>query len=376
VWNIESTKPDINVLFDYVTVTFPVDDEETDFYEEHEGQSIYALFSNSHFQHFLTLLGLNQLDYSDKGKIEHYDKLIMYKEHIVFKYNGPKNKMGLKTHSFELKGEGCREAEKLGIDWYQLFAYIHEYGLTVSTLHIASDIFTEKYFTIDQLLKKSLGDEYISPSRKFSHIHSSKSKVKAGTSLYFGSRDANQVNIYDKKNERYYKGYDVDTNVWIRIEIRLKSNKSWDFVRLFVLNGYENLPSLYLDILKGMLVFKSKSKTTNRKERWNIWRPWERFLKDTNGIKLKNQSFLESTLVRKREWLIHSAGRILLEFYSSINEEEKVKFFNEILDRKIEKINQTSLVRVNEHRQKFQLQTFESLDLYKEYLLKDLNKII
>lgn len=372
---IDLVRPDINVLFDYVTITFPVDTSESE-YRHYNGPTLYALFTNTHFQYFLSLFGFDTTCYSDKGKVEHYDKLIIYGEHITFKFNGPKNAMDTNTHSLELKGEGCREVEKHGIDWYQLFAYVHEYGLTVSTLHIASDIFTDKFFTIDKLLKKSLKNEYTSFSRKFSHIQSIKSDISSGTSLYFGRRDDNQINIYDKKNERYYKGFDVDTNIWIRIEIRLKTNKSWDFVRLLIANGYENLPTLYFGILKSMLEYKSKTLSTNRKERWPTWRPWSRFLGNESNIKLVNQAKLESSLVRKREWLLDSAGKILLEYYSSINPEEKQKFFNELLERKLEKIDNMSLTRVNQYRQMKQLPIFDSLDHYKEYLIKDLNKII
>jgi len=370
------SRPEVNILFDYITITFPVDKSELN-YRNDNSTELYSLFTNSHFKYFKSVLGLNEWQFSDYGKIEHYDRLIIYKEHIHFRFNGPENSKGENTHSLELKGEGCREAERSGIDWYHLLSYVHEHELTVSTLHIASDLFTEKYFNIKSLLKKALNHEYISFSRKFSHIQSKKNDVSTGTSLYFGRRDDNQINIYDKKNERYYKGFDVDTNVWIRIEIRLKSNKSWDFIRLFVTHGYIGLPKLYFKILSSMLEFKSKSASTDRKERWNTWRPWERYLGSVDKIRLVNQAKLESTLVKKREWLLDSAGKILLEYFSAINPEEKIDFFSEILKRKLEKIDYTSLARVNQYRLTNKLPTFETLESYKTYLQKDLiQKII
>ena len=366
---INDNRPEVNILFDYVTITFPVDISEDNF-RQHRGPEIASIFANDHFKFILGLLNLDMRTYSAYGKIEHYDELITYGEHINVKFNGPKNAKNQHTHAIELKGEGCREAETLGINWYQLFAYIHEHNLTVSTLHLAGDIFTKKYFDVNQLLKKALNHEYLAFSRKFSHILSEKSQTRAGTSLYFGNRDNNQVNIYDKKSERYYKGYDVDTNVWIRIEIRLKTSKTWDFIRRFVLEGEDKLPALYFRILNSMLEFKSRSKTTDRKDRWSTWQPWQNFLKTQDKIKLVNQAKLESTLVKKREWLLDSAGKILLEYFSSIDEFERNEFFEEVLNRKLEKIDNKSLVRINQYRQMKDLPIFKTLDDYKNHILK------
>ena len=365
---IDLKKPGLNVLFDYVSVTFPVDEREIN-YKNSVGHNIGALFANTYFKYFIDALNLDYRKFTDGGKIPHYDKLITYGEHIHFKYNGPLDAHNNMTHSLELKGEGCREAEKLGIDWYKIFVYIHKHNLNVSTLHIACDIFNTNFFTIEQLLKKSVNKEYTSWSRKFNYTQSHSGDTKTGTSLYFGRRDDNQINIYDKKNERYYKGYDVDTNIWYRIEIRLKTNKSWDFIRLLVNQGIDQLPRLYTNILGGMLDFKAKSNDSN-KRRWKTWKPWLKFLDNSENTKLLNQALLESTLVKKREWLINSAGKAFLEFFSSINDLEKEKFLNEIIDRKLEKIDHKSLTRINEHRKNNGLSTFEDIDDLKNYMIE------
>ena len=372
---IDNTRPDINVLFDYVTVTFPVDENE-EFYREDRGLELHALFANSHFKFFMNLLNLDPRIYTECGKIEHYANLITYREHINVKFNGPLNTRDINTHALELKGEGCREVERLGINWYIFFAYIHEHDLNVSTLHLASDIFTDKYFRIEQLLKKALSEEYIASTRNFSYIESKKSDVKSGTSLYFGRRDDNQVNIYDKKNERYYKGFDVDTNTWIRIELRLKTSKSWDFIRLLVSKGIDKLPELYFQVLSSMLEFKRRSSTTDRKERWKIWQPWKHYLGTSTKIKLQNQARLESTLVKKRDWLLDSAGKTILEYFSAIDTSEKEKFLNELIKKKLEKIDNKSLVRVNEYRKTNNLPEFDSLDQYKGHIKSKLYSLI
>jgi len=358
---------DKNVLFDYVTVSFPVDESEEEYRIELD-DSIRALFVNEHFQFFQKLLNLDTKMFTDGGKIQHYQKLITFGENIHFKYKGPKNGSDQVTHSLEMKGEGCREAEKRGIDWYAFFAYIYEHDLNVSTLHIACDVFTTNYFTTDQLLKKTKNEDYISFSRKTSYIESTSTNRKSGLSIYFGARDSNQINIYDKKNERYYKGYDVDTNTWIRFEIRLKS-KTFHFIRLLVLKGLKTLPQLYFEVLTGMLEFKTREQTNkNNKERWKIWRPWERFVGDIQKITLKNQAKLESTITTKRDWLKRSAGIALIQHLTTATEEEKQEFLEEIIEEKLERLDNKHLTQVNEERKKKGLPEFDDLPDYIDHI--------
>lgn len=365
---IDKSSPDANVLFDYLSITFPVDYYE-DIYREHNDISIQSLFSNNHFQELANLLNLESEQYTDDGKIQRYDKMITYGEHIHFKFNGPLNKNDYNTHSLELKGEGCREAERLGVNWFDLLKYVYEKELSISTLHLACDLFTEKFFTIDQLLKKANNNEYISFSKKYSYIQSSDNDTRSGLSLYFGRRDDNQINIYDKKNERYYKGYEVDTNTWIRFEIRLKASKSKDFLQHYIAYGHEDLPKLYSDILSGMLEFKNRGRYNQRNKYKNtIWRPWERFINSSAEIKLVNQAKLESNLTRKKEWLLDSAGKGLLEYFTSISKDEYEQFIEEIIERKLSKIDYKSLERINMYRMQNGMKPYKDLDEYKNYV--------
>lgn len=368
---IDKSSPDANVLFDYLSITFPVDYSE-DIYREHNDISIQSLFVNNHFQELVSLLNLEIEQFTDEGKIQRYDKMITYGEHIHFKFNGPLNKNDYPTHSLELKGEGCREAERLGVNWFELFKYVYDMELSISTLHIACDLFHDKYFTIEQLLKKANNKEYVSFSKKFSYIQSSDHETKSGLSLYFGRRDDNQINIYDKKNERYYKGYEVDTNTWIRFEIRLKSSKSKDFLQHYIAYGHENLASLYSDILSGMLEFKKAGKYNQRNNYKNDpWWSWERFIKSSHKIKLVNQAKLESNLTRKKEWLLDSAGKGLLEYFTSITADEYQEFINELQERKLSKIDYKSLERINMYRMQKGLKPYKDLDEYKEYVIEN-----
>lgn len=356
--------PEINILFDYMSITFPMEEREVLYLEQH-GSNWEIMRTNPFFMYFMSIIDLDTDCFVLGGKIPYYEQLITYGEFITFKFNGPLNARGIPTHSLELKGEGCREVELLSLEWIDLLEYVITNDLKVTTTHLACDIFTPKYFSIEQLLKKSIKDEFVSPLRKFSYIQGQKNGVSTGTSLYYGSREGNQINIYDKKNERYYKGYQVDTNFWVRIEIRLKT-KANSFINLLVASGYESFPRLYRNTLLQLLRFIVPDAT--RKDRCSMWRPWERLLHGAESAKLLNQVILESSLVKKKEHLLHSYGKTILEIVGSMTDEEKFDFYIDIVDEKIKKIDNKSLTRVNYQRMRKGLTPFKDLQALKDYL--------
>jgi phage replication initiation protein len=294
--------------------------------------------------------------------------MITYENHIHFKLFGPKNSLGQYTHSLELKGTGCREAEYLGIDWEEFFKYVHEHNLSVSTLHIAADVFTNKYFTMDELIKKSRKKEYVCSFRKYREVNGRINNDQTGTSLYYGSRDGNQINIYDKKNERYHKGYEVDTNYWIRIEIRLKS-KANDFVRLFNAYGLKGFPTLYFGVLNGLLEFKS-DRGSSRIKRRKTWYKWKKFIDQVDKIQVSNQYKVEQTISRRMKWFKRSVGKTHLLIQASCNYEQYIEYNNAIVDEQVPKLTYKDLATVNNKRIENGLDMFEDINDLKEHLLK------
>jgi DNA relaxase NicK len=276
------------------------------------------------------------------------------------------------THALVLKGAGCREAELQGLDWDSLLDYVYDQKLNVSTIHIACDVFTDKFFTMNDLLKKFRLNHYVSSFRNTYEISGVKGKYHTGTSLYFGSRDGNQINIYDKHSERYYKGFEVDTNHWIRFEIRLKS-KAQDFIRLYQVYTLEGLPNLYFGVLNSMLEFKSRIKAS-RIENRKIWSKWKDFINQEDKIKLYNQARIESNLTQKKNHLKDYYGAIMIEVLTSMDDSQKKDFFNEIIDEKLSKLTNKTLKRVNDERLKNGLIPFEDLDTYKLFIKE--NKMI
>ncbi|AIO19278.1 Replication initiation factor [Candidatus Izimaplasma bacterium HR1] len=358
--------PEVNVLFDYLTITFPIDEDES-IYISKFGNSWKSLYQNKFFRFFMSLVDVDITKFTDEGKIGHYERLLKFEEHIDFKYSGPTNVNDIRTHALELKGEGCREVELLGIDWYELLEYVYTNNLNISTWHLACDIFTPKYFTIDQLLKKAKSKEYVSSVNSCWWIEGHKNGSYTGTTIYHGRRDGEQICTYDKQYERYYRGYEVDTNFWLRIEIRLK-RKTMDLLKLIVAHGIEELPKIYFSVLRGMLEFKTKG-TSNQITRWKTWRPWERFVQGNEKIRLYNQAKLETDITRTKDWYVKSAGKARVLIRATSTDLEFEELHESIISEKLEKIKNSDLTMVNKERMKKGLDIFDSLEDLKDYIV-------
>jgi len=143
-----------------------------------------------------------------------------------------------------------------------------------------------------------------------------------------------------------------------------------NFIRLLVAKGMNSFPSLYLKILESLLEFKSRSYTDSNKRRWGTWRPWRHLIGSADKIKLMNQSKLESNLLRKREWLLNSAGKVIIEYFTAINSEQQRNFFKELIDLKLTKIDNKSLTRINHYRLSNNLPIFSSLEILHRHILE------
>lgn len=362
-------QPEVNISFDWLTITFPVDDDEADYIATF-GKSVRSLSINSFFKFFKSLLpDIDFTNFTDEGKVPYYDSMFLYDEHIRFKYYGPQNANGIATHALELKGDGCRSIEMHNIDWLSLLEYCYINNLNISVLDIACDIFTDKYFTIEQLESKFRKGEYISNYKTFNIIEGRKNGVYSGDTIYLGRRGSDHVTFYDKRFERYHRGYIVDSNFWLRIEVRLKS-KTRSFIAELINYGMDHLPELYFRILSQMVEFKTKG-NNKQKSRWTIWRPWERFIQGNQKLHLVNQGILESTITRKQDWFVSSAGLTQMLIRASSSEEDYEEFKERILIEKIGKLTNKDFVMVNKKRKKSNLPVFKNLEQMKLYLINE-----
>lgn len=356
---------EMNLLIDALSITFPMNQIEL-LDLENGIKNWVSIRNNDFFKFFMSIIDIDPLSFKIDTHVAHYHTMITYGEFLKFKWNGPHNRNGIPTHSLELKGQGCREVELLNLDWDVLLDYVAINNLNCSRIDIAYDMFTPKYFTIQQLLKKSLKAEYFSPMGNFFYIDGFEKGYSTGLSLYYGSRDGNHINIYEKNKERYSKGFDVDTNYWLRFEIRLK-NKANDFIKVLVDHGgMYSLPMLYKTTLHQLLSFRINNNV--RRERWTVWQPWERFLKNAERGNIKKQAIPKTTLAQKRSHFINSYGKTMFILMCDMNPSQEQLFLNEMYYEHFDKIDKTDLEIKNNDLLSKGKSPYNSLEEFKKHI--------
>ena len=221
--SIQEVKHGKEVKIDYLTVTFEFRSNDSDM--ELEDVEEYVNM-------FAEVLSFPKERITEKfyGK-GNYRYVFDFGESIQLKLCGPLNEMGIHTNSLELKGEGCREFERLnGVDaWpeFLLFLYAQLDG-SFTRIDIPTDDFDGTKVNFEYLKDKIDRGMYTSAFKKEPVIHGSK---ESGYSLTFGQRKANskisqQLCIYEKDKEQRAKGNTCDSEYWTRYEMRFMHQKA------------------------------------------------------------------------------------------------------------------------------------------------------
>lgn len=195
----------------------------------------------------------------------------------------------------EFTGQGCRYFENVvSDDWISFFNLLNSINVRYSRLDIALDDYRRMldFVLIEEKVKAG---EVVSASKKRDvtetvevtkqEKYDSKGESK-GKTIYFGTRGSSiYIRFYDKKKEQEGKGIKVDVDSWQRYEIVLRKEKAEDFIFRYC-NG-ETFDSLYLGVIAGAVRFVDKGNDTN-KARWKTSAFWEKFLKNSEIVKLKS----------------------------------------------------------------------------------------
>lgn len=320
--NIHSYREGLRALIDWVAITVPVyitmqPDQQPDGEDE---QNPYTLL-----QKIYDLLQIPGTQFVDMKK-----GLDGYKRrkdcgHIKLLYDGT-NKMG--THII-ISGQGCREYEQRILKeslrsggtiettfvWKDLFTRVLAMNGHFTRLDAAIDDFTP-YFTLDQIEKRV--DAGLCSS-KFDRFNVQKPRSISdgkvyGHSIEFGSKKSDmQIIMYDKILERIAKKKDIEDDLedWIRTEIRLENQHTYEFVYQIV-SGH-NLGTLICRVLKNYISFWEKGKRVNsfgetvdstdsNKSRGKLWRNWAKYLGSVDGLKLKHIA-PDRTIEKSMNWI-------------------------------------------------------------------------
>ena len=205
---MEELKTGQEIKTDYYTCSFdlPIIDKDEE-----------KIIVDEKLEEFMTFLNVKEVLKTSKDKYKYSYKLA---EGIQMNFVGPKSR-GVPTMNIELKGEGCREFERLNPDKSLKdlleFTLIKHQGRP-SRMDVALDDFDGKLCPFNWVREKLDNGYFITIFKDKEYaIHGSKSK---GYTIAFGSRNGSkQLSIYQKNLQKKMK--DI---YWTRFEMRFYHN--------------------------------------------------------------------------------------------------------------------------------------------------------
>jgi hypothetical protein len=379
-----------NVFIDYLKVVFTLP----------EFTAGRGLVDVDDYVHLITLLGfdVSEVQFHKKG-ISGYQNKLTLGEHIVIGIHGPTNRTGDITHLLELKGQACREIEERNASWEYLLGFCYKNGWSFSRIDIASDLIStdpdeELPFTMETIVFDYLDNQFVSRGFKDSTFMQGKTNSDGtiqGRTITFGSRNSQLVlQIYDKKAEQKAK-YQGNTSTsmlyqwathWIRFELRYMKGKANHFVEELLKVGYDELATIHSRSLKNSIEFKYRpgsvpdelweffypdkeqrtSKNNKQRGRW-ITKPWwDEYLGHVEGLKIRNQHQLETTVATSKKWRERSLSRNITTFALASDTNQFVDHLVTLLQNGMEKLSDKEKVQIDKYRNELDLPEISEYD--------------
>ena len=174
-----------------------------------------------------------------------------------------------------------------------LFEYILDVG-QFTRIDLAIDDFTDKYFTIDDIVKLMKSDSCVSVFRKWENVDSRKIKgnVEVGHTVYFGSRKSDIfLRVYDKRLEQK-----VDY-IWVRWELEIKNQRADELAAMII--SKNEVAKIAIGLLSNCIRF-IRHDDSNR-SRCSLLPRWKKFVADVDKCKLLLPERVK-TVEQKKEW--------------------------------------------------------------------------
>lgn len=160
------------------------------------------------------------------------------------------------------------------------------------------------YFTIDQIQKKCLKEEFISQSRSFRFAESSFGEGETAKTVYIGDGKSDiSYRFYEKDKEmssKYNLSYE-EMGSWKRTEIQLRDEVAHNFAMLMA-EEPDRLGMLTFNFLGTSLRFVTREASQSNKSRWKTSRFWARFLGAIEPLKIRKDTSPNS-LYETQDWL-------------------------------------------------------------------------
>ena len=236
------------VIFDYISSTMP----EVLIGNQREQDKAYEILSL--FKKFLKLddCQIKELDYATNNFKYQFE----LSDFIILRCGGPYNESGFRTCQFEMKGEGCREFERLRPDlkWKDLFYFLIGMDAKFKRVDATIDDLKGNEIKIEDVFNKIKKGFYTS-------IFKSKPKyfgtLEDGLTISLGTRQSQvELCIYDKLSQQRSLNKECNEDYWTRYEMRFRGDKANAVIEELLDNYEDDTKEIYgLDLAS----FASKS---------------------------------------------------------------------------------------------------------------------
>lgn len=369
------------VLFDYFKATF-------DFVKI--VKSDYGTFQIITNYRFMTLLQVLKYDGSydineipKKHGLYGYTDCLMIGENIFLHYGGEsiKNGYGNYTMLLEMSGQGCREFERMGGIWHELFRFMRSDAHTViKRTDSALDDFNANEIDLYKIEEHLRNGWYVSNFTDIMYYIGTRKVangiVMKGFTIEMGSRGSNQLVMYKKDLEMKVRGRklkDFESKVHNRYEIRFIDEKADKFIEQYLLYVDQNDSKQFLDFfsktLQTLLVLKTSTGRAEIKKR-EMLPEWKDFLSSIGKIDLRLKPKQETTIERRKTHLKKSYAKFMASLYLALDQSDESynKFMNKLLVDGLEKFEDKDLRVVNNFRKDKALDTKNAADVANEFM--------
>ena len=225
----------------------------------------------------------------------------------------------------EMSGQGCRSFESFGTgDYESLFRLVEKdpVNIHLTRLDVAYDDHIG-LLNMDDICRQTLYQEYVSKSKEWEVVQSSK-----GQSVFIGSPTSEvRIRIYDKAKER---GYTDDTH-WIRIEIQMRNDRARCFTKYALPVG-----RTFAGVLVNYLRYVVPSETESNKSRWDMTESWKSVIEDAMALSIYEKPGTEYNLEQLHDHLCFRNGNAISTYIQLVG---LGQFLDDIRNDKPENVN-------------------------------------
>jgi len=339
------------IIIDYLSLTFPLD------LSGDENERIKAITLVDIFKDFFKLdeCQIEECNYS----VNNYRYQYIFSNYIYLRIAGPQNDFGDKTCQLELRGEGCREFERLlpNVTWYDFIMFLLNFSPTFKRIDVTIDDLSGEEMKLDYLFNKIKNGYYTSVFKSEPKYYG---MLDQGLTINLGSRKSMiELCIYDKLFQQKSLGKQVDSNYWTRYEMRFRQDKA-NSVILSLLDNYkkEDMPVYGMDLkmfatkaLYRILDIKVDNNSDRGHQSENETDPkWNAFLETTEKGILPKADARISTSETRYNYIMPKAKMIFLEWLIDVDFNLDVfmeRFFNQLLDL-LKNTSRSQLTRLNQ----------------------------